>query len=133
MAGKRGRSGPPGNKNGLKHGLKIMKRGLKELGSRAIDGRSALGKALFKWRAELISDLGGHEAISTQQEAVVNLCVRSKLMLDSIDTWILTQRSLINARKRFLLPVVRGQLLSVSKCEQEPRCVTFDRPIIGPL
>ena len=28
-------------------------------------------------------------------------------MLDSIDAWLLTQRSLINARKRSLLPAVR--------------------------
>ena len=32
--------------------------------------------------------------------------MRSKIMLDSIDAWLLTQPTLINARKRTLLPVV---------------------------
>jgi hypothetical protein len=49
--------------------------------------------------------LGGD--ISTQQSALVELSVKSKLLLDSIDTWLLTQPSLINARKKSLLPVVR--------------------------
>ena len=45
--------------------------------------------------------------MSTQQAALVDLAVKSKLLLDSIDTWLLTQPSLVNARKKALLPVVR--------------------------
>ena len=33
--------------------------------------------------------------------------MKSKLLLDSIDVWLLTQPSLINQRKRSLLPVVK--------------------------
>ncbi len=55
----------------------------------------------------MIEDLGGREAISTQQEALVDLCVKSKLLLDSIDVWLLTQPSLINLFKQALIPVVR--------------------------
>src|SRR5262245_55533943 len=40
-------------------------------------GRTALGKALAQWRAELINDLGGPEAVSTQEVAVVDLAVRT--------------------------------------------------------
>ncbi len=53
-----------------------------------------------------MQDLGGAEAISTQQRAVVDLAVKSKLILDSIDNWLLQQPSLINLRRRALLPVV---------------------------
>lgn len=74
---------------------------------RVIDGRTRIGKCLMGWRDELIGDLGGQTAISTQQRALVDLVVRTKLMLDSVDTWLLTQPSLVNARKRSLLPVVR--------------------------
>lgn len=90
-----------------KHGLTTLKQSVKQLSGRVIDKRTTLGKALAKWRSDLVQDLGGRESVSTQQEALVDLCVRSKLMLDSIDTWLLTQPSLINARKKTLLPVVR--------------------------
>jgi len=89
------------------HGLTALKQAVKGLGGRVIDNRTTLGKALRKWRADLIQDLGGNETISTQQEALVDLAVKSKLILDSIDAWLLTQRSLVNARKRSLLPAVR--------------------------
>ncbi len=107
MVGKATRSGPLGNQNAQKHGLTTLKQAVKGLGGRVIDRRTTLGKALAKWRADLIQDLGGSETISTQQEALVDLAVKSKLILDSIDAWLLTQRSLINARKRSLLPAVR--------------------------
>jgi len=107
MAGKPTRSGPLGNQNAQKHGLTTLKQAVKGLGGRVIDRRTTLGKALSRWRLNLVQDLGGEETISTQQEALIDLCVKSKLMLDSIDAWLLTQRSLVNARKRSLLPAVR--------------------------
>ena len=107
MAGKPVRSGPMGNLNASKHGLTKLKESVKGLGGRVIDNRTALGKALRKWRTDLIQDLGGKETISTQQEALVDLAVKSKLILDSIDAWLLTQRSLVNTRKRSLIPAVR--------------------------
>jgi hypothetical protein len=93
--------------SGTKHGLTVLKQAVKGLGGRVIDRRTTLGKALARWRTDLIRDIGGPEAVSTQQVAVVDLAVRSKLMLDSIDSWLLTQPSLVNARKRSLLPVVK--------------------------
>ena len=94
-----------GSHNALTHGLSVLKRAVNGLGNRVIDRRTATGKALAKWRADLIQDLGGN--VSTQQAALVDLAVKSKLLLDSIDTWLLVQPSLVNARKKSLLPVVR--------------------------
>lgn len=100
--------GPRGRRREYKkHGLTALKSAVNKLGGRVIDRRTTLGKALDAWRGDLIEDLGGPGAISTQQRSLVDLAVRSKLMLDSIDAWILTQRTLVNARKRSLLPVVR--------------------------
>ena len=96
---------PKGSRNHLKHGLYTMKQALLQLGNRAIDGRSETGRALTRWRKDLIADLGGD--VSTQQSAIVDLAVKSKLLLDSIDTWLLTQPTLINKRKKSVLPVVR--------------------------
>lgn len=97
-------------RGGQKHGLTTLKRAVKGLGGRVIDRRTSLGKALDQWRANLIADLGGKEEVSTQELAIVNLAVKTKLMLDSIDAWVLTQPSLVNARKRALLPVVRERV-----------------------
>jgi hypothetical protein len=54
----------------------------------------------------LVQDLGGEDQISTQQAALIELAVRSKLMLDTIDNWILSQDGLVNKSKKTLLPVV---------------------------
>ena len=66
-----------------------------------------MGKALAHWRAELVNDLGGPEVISKQQGVVIDLALRTHLLLQSIDHWLLQQKSLINLRRKSLLPVVR--------------------------
>jgi hypothetical protein len=93
-----------------KHGFTTLKRAVKNLGSRVIDRRTSLGKALTQWRGEIVRDLGGDEAVSAQERAVLDLAVKTKLLLDSVDAWLLTQQSLINARKRCLHPIVLQRL-----------------------
>ena len=68
-----------------KRGLVTLKQAVKGLGSRVIDRRTTLGKSLAKWRTDLIEDLGGPDEISTQRSALIDLAVKSKLLLDSID------------------------------------------------
>ncbi len=97
-------------RSSAKHGLTTLKRAVRDLGGRVIDKRTALGRALAGWRAALVRDLGGIEGLSTQQLALIDLAIRTKLMLDSIDAWLLAQPTLINRRKRSLLPVVRERL-----------------------
>jgi hypothetical protein len=89
------------------HGLTTLKRAVRIHGSRTIDGRTTLGRTLGAWRTQLIADLGGHDSLSIQETALVDLAVRTKLLLDSVDAWLLQQHSLVNVRKRALLPVVR--------------------------
>ena len=96
-----------GRREYQKHGLYTLRRALIDLGSRAIDGRSCVGVALRKLKADLMRDLGGEDSISTQQEALIELAARSKIMLDSIDNWILAQPTLINSRKKAILAVVQ--------------------------
>ena len=55
---------------------------------------------------ELVADLGGKDAVSSQQGVILDLAVRTKLMLDSIDAWLLTRPSLVNKSKGILFPVV---------------------------
>jgi hypothetical protein len=88
------------------HGHYTLKRAVKELGSRAVDRRTSVGKALEHWRAELVADLGGTDAVSTQQKALIDLCVRTKLLLESLDAWCLKQPSLVNSKRRSVYPAL---------------------------
>jgi hypothetical protein len=45
--------------------------------------------------------------LSTQQETLIELAARSKIMLDSVDNWILGQPTLINSRKKSIIAVVQ--------------------------
>lgn len=95
------------------HAHYTLKRAMKELGNRAVDRRTSIGKALEAWRAELITDLGGDSQISTQQKAVIDLAVRTKILLDSLDVWLLEQPSLVNAKRRSVIPaLIQRQSLS---------------------
>ena len=66
---------------------------------------------------------------------MIELCVRSKLMVDTIDSWILSQDSLVNKSKRAVIPVVvqRQQLadglaryLSMLGLERKVKTKTLD-------
>jgi hypothetical protein len=83
-----------------------LKKAVKTLGGRLIDRRTSLGKALDQWRGQLVADLGGPDMISTQEKSLVDLAVRTKLLLDSVDVWLLQQPSLINTRKKKIHPAV---------------------------
>jgi hypothetical protein len=80
---------------------------MQRFGDHVIDGRSRVAHALDEFRDDLIRDLGGAEAISQQQRVIVDLVVRTHLMVQSLDNYLLTLGSLVNRRKRALWPVVR--------------------------
>jgi hypothetical protein len=90
-----------------RHGLNALKARVKVRGLQAIDRRSAAARALMRWRNDLVRDLGGEHQISAQQRALVDLASRSKLYLDSVDAFLMTQPSLVNARRRSVIPVLR--------------------------
>jgi hypothetical protein len=103
-----------GNCNARTHGTHTLKRAVKQLGQRTIDRRTTIGRALAAWRSELLADLGGIEAVSTQELALVEEAVKTKLILDSVDAWLLSQATLINKRNRSVLPAVRDRQALVS-------------------
>jgi hypothetical protein len=91
--------------NATKHGLTTLKRAVNSIGNRVIDRRTVTGRALAQWRKDLIRDIGGDP--STQELALVDLAVKTKLLLDSADAWLLSQPSLIDKRKRCFLPAAK--------------------------
>ena len=88
-----------------RHRLYTLRKAVAVLGSRSIDRRTGVGRALSEWRRALIDALGG-EQVTPQQETIIDLAVRSKLILDSIDAWLLQQPSLIRKKYRVLAPIV---------------------------
>lgn len=90
-----------------RHGLEALKARVKVRGLSAIDRRTAAGRALIEWKRELLADLGGEEAVSAQKRAIVDLVVRTKLYVDSLDAWLMEQRTLVLARRKAVLPVLR--------------------------
>jgi hypothetical protein len=79
-------------------------RELRDLVRRRVDGRSAVGVALRKFREDLLADLGGDP--SRAQRTIVETAARSWLLLQSLDDWLASQPSIVNAKKRSLLPIV---------------------------
>ena len=73
-----------------------------------------MGKALAAWRSELLEDLGGVEAVRRKSWRLVEEAVKTKLILDSVDAWLLSQKTLVEKRKRSVLPAVRDRQTLVS-------------------
>jgi hypothetical protein len=108
-------------------GLYSLRATLQVLGGRAIDRRTALGQAHEAWRESLIADLGGREELSVQRLALVDLALKSKLLLDSVDAWLLNQKSLVDKRRRCLLPVVRERTALASSFQSVLRDLGLER------
>jgi hypothetical protein len=97
------------------------------LGGRAIDRRTAVGQALEAWRADLVADLGGREALSTQRAQLVDLAVKSKLLIESVDAWLFKQASLVDAKRRCLLPALRERASLVTQLQSLLKDIGLDR------
>ncbi len=83
--------GDSGKREYHRHGLTTAKRAISEYGSRSIDKRTKAGRALTELTDAIVRDLGGEQAISAQQATLIELCSRTKLLLDGVDAWLLSQ------------------------------------------
>src|SRR6266446_185189 len=111
-------------------GVYALKNAVAKLGSRALPTkRTALGRALHEWRVALIGDLGGDDAITTQQLALVELAVRTKLLVDSVDAYVLAMPSPVNRQKRCLYAVVRERQALVGQLQSILRDLGLERKV----
>jgi hypothetical protein len=92
-----------------RHRLNATMARIKVRGLSVIDKRSLAARAMLEWKAQLIEDLGGEEAISAQERALVELATRSRLIVEHLDAFLLSQKSLIDRRKRSVYPVVQAR------------------------
>jgi hypothetical protein len=65
---------------------------VKVRGLTAIDARTTAGRGLLDRRKDLIADLGGEDAISAQQRALIEHATRTRLYVDHLDAFLMSQR-----------------------------------------
>jgi hypothetical protein len=105
MAGKQGRSGPPGNKNGVIHGLYGYKRMLDGDG---LDQRSSLYHALREKEQELVTALGGDP--SPQEQAIISDAIKNMLYIGSLDRYLMGLKSIVRKGRAHPVLATRTQL-----------------------
>jgi hypothetical protein len=89
-----------------KHGLLTLKRAIKELGHRAIDGRTSLAKALESEQRELVQALGGESEVSPQEKAIVQMIAMKRIRRRIASQWaLLNPDKLFDRRKRAMAPL----------------------------
>src|SRR5438128_7452592 len=111
-------------------GIYTLKRAVQVLGSRALPTkRTALGRALAEWRSSLVADLGGADAVTTQVMALVDLAVRTKLLVDSVGAYVLAMPSPVNRQRRCLHPVVRERQSLVVQLQSILRDLGLERRV----
>jgi hypothetical protein len=86
-------------------GLKPLIQRVNARGMAAVDGRTKAMRAVTGWKQDLVRDLGGDP--SAQRLTLVDLAAKTMLYLNHIDAWLMQQDSLLNKRKRSILPVLR--------------------------
>lgn len=91
-----------------RHGLRIMRDTLRTLTTRRLDGRTAVAQATRRFKADLVRDLGGDP--SRAQHAIIETAARTWVLLSSVDDWLQRQQTIVNAKRRTLIPVVRERL-----------------------
>jgi len=98
---------PPSALNGnVTHGDTLLKKAVKELGTKALDGRSVLAIELKQERRELIEALGGPSEISPQELAIIEMIAMKRIRRKPIQEWALLNRdALFNRRNKCLAPI----------------------------
>src|SRR5213594_3445637 len=105
--------------------LRLLKRAVRRLG-KVLDRRTALGRTLAEWRDSLVADLGGD--LTTQQMTLVDACVRTRLLLETVDAYVLGEMgSPVNRKRRCLHPVVRERQALVAQLQSLLRDLGLER------
>jgi hypothetical protein len=88
------------------HGDTLLKQAVKELGARALDGRTALAKELAEERRALIQALGGDTEVSPQEMAIIEMIAQKRIRRKPVAQWALLNRDrLFDRRKKTMVPL----------------------------
>jgi hypothetical protein len=120
----------PSGHYSLSTALKIVSENARKLDDKSwIATLGEAGTALAAFRAGIVADLGGEENISSMERAIIDMIVRSHLLVASIDRYILSLPCPVNRQRHTLYPVVaqRDQLAN-SLCRNLERLGLKRRP-----
>jgi hypothetical protein len=127
---KRTRGGQRNNQSALKHGLYPLKNALNKIDLRSIDRRTSLGIELARRREQIFTDIGGREKVSEIKADLIEKLLRTDVMIESIDTFLFQQPSLINRRKKSLHPVVRERAALVDSALRLAQAIGLERQAV---
>jgi hypothetical protein len=69
-----------------KHGLYSLRAKMYARSRDAVDQRSQAYRQVKAWRAEIVRDLGGPDALSAQRMTLLDLACKTRLFLDHLDS-----------------------------------------------
>jgi hypothetical protein len=93
-----------------KYAYREMRRSLSILGTQRLDGRSAVAVGVRMLKEEIRRDMGGADQLSRAQEVVLESAARAWVILTALDDYIARQPTLVNGRKKTVLPVVQTRM-----------------------
>lgn len=90
-----------------RHGMFAAMSRIKLKGLAVIDRRTLAARSLLGWRTELVNALGGPESVTPQEMALVEAVSRTKAITEHIDAFILSQPSVVNRKRKALIPIIQ--------------------------
>jgi hypothetical protein len=124
--GEKRRPGPPlGSQNHLKHGLYARDAG-------RIDLRTKLDKAVVATISAIEVDLGGVAELSAQKRVILEGIRRKLKNVLKVDEY-LSGRSIIDKRRRSLIPIVREQMAMLEGIRRDLLDLGLERRAKEPL
>jgi len=92
------------------HGLTTLRKAVTRLGTRRLDGRSAVAVAARRWKADVAADLGG--SLSRAQETILESAAQKLIIRDSLSDFLMRLPSLVTKKRQAV--AVLGTYLQVS-------------------
>jgi len=80
-----------------------------------------------EWKEALVNALGGAEQISPQRAALIDLICRTRLYVDCVDRFLLAQESIVNKRKKSVLPAVEQRQRLADSLMRQLQTLGLDR------
>ena len=96
-----------------KHGQRALQKALNTISNQDgwVEGLGEVGASLKAWQTAIVNDLGGESEVSAMEMAVVQLATKTFLLLESVDRFLLEQKSIVNKSRRQLFPIVSQRMV----------------------
>ena len=118
---------PRARKTAARPGLKALMGRVTARGMQAVDRRSVAYRAMKEWRDKVLVALGGEEQVSPQRLTVLEMACRTKLYVDHADSFLFSQRMLINRRRKSYIALVEQRQRLADSLVKQLQTLGLDR------